>query len=578
MITKRIQKESPRSFPHPRLLLCLALVSITFLVYWPVTQYPFVNYDDDVYITSNPLVQEGLTLEGLVRAFTSPSFLWHPLTILSHMLACQFFGLDAGWHHLVNVLLHLASTVLLFLVLNRMTGAPGLSWFVAALFALHPLHVESVAWVTERKDVLSAFFWMLALWGYLGYVAKPGWPRYLLVLLFFALGLLAKPMLVTLPLVLLLLDYWPLGRFPWQGLKREHGAAPSPAGIVRLVGEKIPFLVLSIAASVVTSVATQRIGTMSTLDAHPLDLRIANALVSYVAYLGKMIWPQHLAVFYPFPLNFPLWQTMGSALVIMGISGACLWAARKHPYFFVGWFWYLGTLVPVIGLVQVGLQGMADRYTYIPSIGLFLAIAWGMPAVLPRWRYQKLILSLTAAVVLIAFTVCTWFQIQHWRNSVTLFQHAVAVTSDNYVAHYNLGTALEQEGKTDEAISHYGEALKIGRDVIKPHYNLGTILSRQGRLDEAAAHFMEVLKAKPDYPEAHLNLGITLARQGKLEEAATHFSEALKLRPGYAKAYFNFGLILEQQGRLDEARNHFTEALRLEPSYQNARHALERLQ
>jgi len=579
-------KIAPILPPHHRVLklfICLSLTVATFAVFEPVRNHTFLNIDDNFYITDNPPVKSGLTLKGVIWAFTAMHAAnWHPLTWLSHMLDCQLYGLNPSGHHLTNLVLHLASALLLFLVLERMTRSLWRSSFVAALFALHPLRVESVAWVAERKDVLSGFFWMLTIWTYVRYIERPGLNRYLLVLLSFSLGLLSKPMLVTLPFVLLLLDYWPLGRFQFaQSTKNPKLSTSKPiysssrrSLIFSLIKEKVPFFILSGVSSILTIIAQQKIGTVAPLELYQVDIRIANALVSYVSYIGKMIWPHNLSIFYPHPVTLPVWEVIGSGLLLVGISILVIWAARKRPYYGVGWLWYLGTLVPVIGLVQVGAQAMADRYTYLPLIGLFIMIAWGVPGQLPMWRYRKVILSVSAGLALLMMMMVTRLQIKHWQNNMTLFEHSLAVTSDNYFVHNSLGIVLSRQGKTEEAIAHYNEALRINPDNANTHCNLGVALAKQGKIDEAMAHYGEALRIQPGYVEAHNNMGVALAGKGKIEEAMAHYAEALRRDPYHAIAHYNLGIALGEQGKAEEAIAHFTEAIRIEPDYALAHHNL----
>ncbi|NIQ87873.1 MAG: hypothetical protein GWN93_01765, partial [Deltaproteobacteria bacterium] len=405
-------------------------------------------------------VHKGLTRESFIWAFTTTDEAnWHPLTWLSHMVDCQLYGLNPAGHHLTNVLLHSASTVLLFLILLGMTGSRWRSALVAALFALHPLHVESVAWVAERKDVLSTLFWMLTLWAYLAYTKRPERKRYLLIIVAFTLGLMAKPMLVTLPFVLLLLDYWPLKRIELGQSASGLPAANQPSTIAekpgaqafRLLLEKTPLFVLTAASSVVTFVVQKSEGAVGALEVYPLKIRVANALVSYVSYIIKMIWPQNLAVFYPHPgQSLPMWQAVAAGILLVLISIAVIRAGRRQPYLPVGWLWYLGTLVPVIGLVQVGAQAMADRYTYVPLIGLFIMAAWGVPELMKKWHHRRVALVVSAALVLFALMTCARLQLRHWKNSIALLSHAHAVTAKSYLVHNNLGSALNELGKYDE--------------------------------------------------------------------------------------------------------------------------------
>ena len=594
----------------PRLVYLLLIFS-TLVVFHRLPTHDFINLDDNLLVYENPQVLAGLSKQGIVWAFTQyHAEYWHPVTWLSHMLDCQLFGLRPGLHHLTSLLFHLANCALLLLILRKMTGALWRSAFVAALFALHPLHVESVAWVAERKDVLSAFFWFLTIWAYAGYAEQPGLRRYLLVLLFFALGLMAKPMVVTLPFVLLLLDYWPLGRLQLQNVRTVSHLDIPKASLFRLVWEKIPLFVLTAVTIVATIVVQDKVGALRSLEAFPLQTRIANALVSYVSYMAKMIWPHNLAAYYPHPNTIPLWQVAGAGLLLIFVSMLVIKAAKNRPHLAVGWLWYLGTLVPVIGLVQVGSQAMADRYTYLSLIGLFIMIAWGFPSILAGWRHGRSALAIASALLLLGCMMGTWRQVGYWQNSITLFQHTVKVTKDNHFAYNNLGVALAHDGRLDEAISYYSEALQIKPDRAQVHNNLGNalaaqgsvdraidhyyqaleidpnnaraynnlgnLLANQGKTEEAIKHYTEALRLEPDYGGAHYNLGTALAEQGRTEEAINHFTEALRLMPYWAGAHNNLGVLLERRGRLDEAIHHYSEALHLDPGYAKARNNLER--
>ena len=563
-----------------KLLIGLLLIVATLGVFWQVRSHDFLNYDDDVYVSENSQVQEGFTRKSVIWAFTSGyAYNWHPLTWLSHMLDCQLFGLNPGGHHLTNLMLHLANTLLLFLLLNRMTSSLYRSALVAALFALHPLHVESVAWVAERKDVLSTLFWMLTMWTYLLYVEHPRLGRYLLTLVVFTLGLMAKPMLVTLPCVLLLLDYWPLDRLALRqpedsinsGAQKGLSSSPQRSFLLRLFWEKVPFFVLAAVSSAVTFLVQQSSGAVKSVESFPLSIRIANGLVSYVSYIYKMIWPQHLAVFYPHQgSSLPMWLAGAAGLLLLGISVAVMRAGRRHPYLAVGWLWYLGTLVPVIGLVQVGLQEMADRYTYVPLIGLFIMIAWGIPELTRGWRYGRVVLRMAAGSLLAVLMVCTWMQLRHWRNNETLFKHALNTTANNFLAHDSLGNTLAQQGKIGEAIDHYSAALRIKPDYMNSHTNLGIALLQRGDVEQAITHFSAVLRYQSDSPEAHNNLGLAVARQGYVDRAIDHYFTAIRLKPDYPQAYNNLGNALASQGKFDQAINHYSEALRIKPEYAEA--------
>ncbi len=551
------------------IIVSLFLIMTTLAVYWQVGNHEFVNYDDDAYVTENRQVRAGCTIEGVTWAFTTKFHgHWHPLTWLSHMTDCQLFGLNPGRHHLTSLFLHIANTLLLFLVFKRMTGALLRSAFVAALFALHPLHVETVAWVADRKDVLSTFFWMLTMWTYVRYSKRPGFNRYLPVLIAFVLGLMAKSMVVTLPFVLLLMDYWPLGRYSTiQQFNHSTTRLFNHSSLPRLVWEKVLFLIF-VGACVVVTVSVMQYERTPALDLSklwPTKSHIANALVSYITYIGKMLWPLDLAIPYPYPDVLPVWQVCGAGLLLFCISFLVFWQRRRYPYLLVGWLWYLVTLVPVIGLVKVGPHAMADRYTYVPLIGLFIIIAWGVPDILARWRYRVIVLTISTGIVLAAFMICTWLQVRYWKNNITLFKHTINVTANNYVGHYNLGNALERQGSLKEAISHYSEALKVKPKYAMAHSNLGLVLVQQGRLDDAIRHFLEALRIRPEDEKIHNNLGISLMRQGNVKEATRHFLEALRIKPDYAPAHNSLGIILVQQGRLDDAIRHFSEALRIRP-------------
>jgi tetratricopeptide (TPR) repeat protein len=567
--------------------ICLALGLITLGVFWPSLAHDFLSYDDQAYVTENPHVRAGLTWPGAVWAFKSFSVTnWHPLTWLSHMLDCQLYGLKPAGHHLTNLLLHTASTLLLFLVLNRMTGALWRSACVAALFAWHPLHVESVAWVAERKDVLSVFFFMLTLWAYGRYAEsrrqdpEAGTTHhvsryYLLSLLFFALGLMSKPMLVTLPFVLLLLDYWPLRRVQLSTLHLQ------PSTLWPLVVEKTPFLALSAVACVLT-VAAQRQGSAVVSTAGlPLSIRIPHVLVSYAHYLGTMLLPRHLAAHYPYVAAVPAFEVAGAAILLALLTFLAFRLAARRPYLVVGWLWYLGTLVPVIGLVQVGDQAWADRYTYIPLIGLFLTVVWGVSDLAATPTAQavelpgtRLALGALAAVAGLAMLAGTSLQLRHWKNTRTLFEHATAVTQNNTRALTVLGSLLAAEGKPEEAKRLYVLALSYSPDNPETHFNLAKVLDQQGKLDEAIAEYGQSLWSRQWRDKAHILIGVALAKQHKYEQAMAHYRAALALNPEAAMAENNLARVLHSQVRLDEAREHYEAALKLDPQLAQAQNNL----
>jgi len=545
----------------------LLLMALTLAVFWQVQGFEFVRFDDDIYVTENLHVRSGVTREAFFWAFsTTYGNFWHPLTWLSHMLDCELFGLQAGGHHLTNLMLHLANTALLLAVLWKMTRAFWRSLFVAFLFALHPLHVESVAWVSERKDVLSTLFWLLTMAAYARYVGRPGVARYVALLSFFALGLMAKPMLVTLPCVLLLMDYWPLGRLKWPrpGLTAARSAEVQwPFG--RLVWEKIPLFLLAAVASTISIVAQHQGGAAQPLESLPVAIRLANAVVSYVKYMGKLVWPSNLAVYYPYPTTFPVWQVFTAGVILVGITGICVKAVRSHPYLLVGWLWYLGTLVPVVGLIQVGSHAMADRYTYVPLIGLFILIAWGAPALAVPWGRGRVILGILAGIVLLALVAGTWRQARHWETSISLFTHTLGVTTNNWLVHNHMGMVLKGQGRLEEARGHFLEALKIHPYYAAAHNNLGSTLEKQGRLDEALGHYTTALQINPMVAETQNNLGNVAARQGRFDEALAYYLKALQIKPDYPEAHSNLGLLLVDMERFDEAVDHYRRALQIRP-------------
>jgi hypothetical protein len=501
-----------------------ALAIITIAVFIQVRTFDFITYDDYSYVTANPQVKAGLSLENFVWAFTSiHAYNWHPLTWLSLMLDCQLFGPDAGRLHLTNLLLHTANTVLLFILLFRMTKALWSSAFVAAAFALHPLHVQSVAWVAERKDVLSTLFWLLTMLFYVRYTERSSIGRYVLSLFVFTLGLMAKPMLVTLPVILLLLDYWPLKR---------------KCSLPKLLFEKLPFVFLAGVSSVITFVVQSQSGAVRDIVKFPFDIRVINALVSYVQYILKMFWPVNLSVFYPHPgrtLHFS--NAVIPVVLLVVVTVLAIRLARAHSYLLFGWLWYICTLVPVIGLVQVGDQAMADRYTYIPLIGLFIIVAWGLPELLARYAFHKTILSIAAAVVLLAMTVSTCLQLRYWQNSITIFERAVEINPNSRVAQASLGVAFMRKNAFDDAIVHFERALQIDPCDAKTHLNIGVVyFSRDKKIDLAIVHFEKAVEIDPCDIPARLNLATALGKQGKTEQAIEQCDEITRLSPGRPEA------------------------------------------
>ncbi|MDI6829195.1 MAG: tetratricopeptide repeat protein, partial [Armatimonadota bacterium] len=588
--------------------------------------------DDPEFIQNNPWVRNGVTSAGLAWAFkTTHTANWHPLTWISHMIDVQLYGLNPAWHHFTSLLLHIISAILLFFVLFGATGALWRSGFVAAVFAVHPLHIESVAWIAERKDVLSTVFWMLTMWAYIRYVQFPRLSTYIPIIIFFALGLMAKPMLVTLPFVLLLLDYWPLRR---TSLNRCSQASVTPRMTKDLVLEKMPLFVLSIISCIITYLAQEREGAVRSLSQFSLGVRLANGIVAYITYIGKMFWPAKLSVFYPhLGQGLPICEVILSVLALTGITLLVLRLGLKAEYLPIGWFWYLGTLVPVLGIVQVGGASMADRYTYVPLIGLFLIISWGVPELFksiladPRLLrivneskissssvvygqqfvvqfYQFTVLPCLAVLAVVALIISTFVQVGYWKDSIVLFERALAITTKNAVAHGQFAVALEAEGKLNEALAHYKAAVGIEPGDAMAHYNLGVILEKTGKSEEAIKEYMEVLRLNPDHAAAHNNLGLLLLNRGNVRQAIQHFKEALRIEPNFAEAqtnlanalasggeeeeairkyqeslranpddavaHYNLGVVLAGKGEVGQAIGHYLEAIRLKPDYARA--------
>lgn len=533
--------QSTTTFGRNELFIAFGLIAVTLIVYAQVMSHQFITLDDNRYIRDNPIVNQGLTLTGIAWAFTTfHAANWHPLTWLSHMLDSQIFGLNAGGHLLVNALIHASNTLLLFLFLRRVTGAKWRSAIVAALFALHPLHVESVAWAAERKDTLATFFGLLSLVAYARYVETTSWKRYAFVAVTLALGLMAKPMLVTWPFVLLLLDYWPLRRCQWQ---RAAGTGGFVRALVPLVREKLPLFCLVAASMVITFIAQLHGGAVRTFVDVSISLRLSNAVVSYAKYLFLTVWPSDLAVYYPFPpTGVPVWQLVCAIVLLAIITALAVRQASKQPYLLMGWLWFVGTLVPVIGLVQVGSAAMADRYYYVPSIGLFVAFVFGLSDLARAFRIDRVAMGALTVAALSILAYLTAVQIGRWRNSAMLFQYTLSVTPGNRaierVMENYLGTVLGESGSYDEAAVHFSKALRIEPDFFEAlisdadiRSNLGLLLARQGRAAEAVEQLNETLRLNPNSAEAHNNLGVVLLRSGKAEESIPHFSTAIRLKP-----------------------------------------------
>jgi Flp pilus assembly protein TadD len=573
---KQLASRSESLGRGPERWVTLALIALTIVAFGQVCDrgFQFINLDDDVYVTENRHVKAGLNGPDFGWAWTTfYAANWHPLTWLSLQLDATLYGSSAWGFHLTNLVLHCGNVVLLFVVLRRMTGAIWRSAAVAALFAVHPLHVESVAWVAERKDVLSTLFWMLTLLAYVQYVERPSWPRYLLMVAAFVIGLLAKPMLVTLPCVLLLLDWWPLGRVAGESqlpaLTRPGspiGARTPPHSVRFLVLEKVPLFILAAASCVVTVLAQKHGGTVATLEALPVHGRVANALVSYGRYLGMTLWPTDLAAWYPFdPTALTAGPVTAAVLLLLLVTLLALREARRRPYLIVGWLWYLGTLVPVIGLVQVGMQALADRYTYVPLIGIFIALVWGVAELAARHHAERLAAG-AAAVLIGALTVCTWLQVTYWHDRFSLWHHALDVTRINHMAENNLGTALAELGKHDEALAHFLRAREIKPDLPEAHNNLGLAYRKRGELEQAIACYTEALRLNPRSALPHINMGVALTFRGDWDRAAEHFAEAARLNPENEESFHNLAVTLGLQGKFEEALAASREALRLRPA------------
>jgi tetratricopeptide (TPR) repeat protein len=516
--------------------VCIVIAVLTWIVFGQTLRHDFVNYDDPRYVYQNTKITSGLNMAGVAWAFSHiHAENWHPLTTITHMLDCQLYGLKAGWHHFTNVLLHGVASILLFLALQHMTGALWRSAFVAAVFAIHPLHVESVAWVAERKDVLSGVFFMLTLLAYVHYARAPSTWRYLIVAFVFALGLMSKPMLVTLPFVLLLLDYWPLRRITDQ--RSDVGFQ-----LLRLLLEKIPLIALSAVSSVVTFLAQR--GALGWTEQLPMLARVKNALMTYVVYVLQMFWPVNLAVFYPHPENrLPPWEISLALAVFIGVTMAAVILRKKAPYLITGWFWYLGMLVPVIGLVQVGWQGHADRYTYLPQIGLYIAGTWAVADLTASWRGQRIFVGAIALLVITALTCCAWIQTSYWRDSETLFTHALAVTKHNDVAENNLGIIFLQKGQLDDAISRLQAAIDLRPENGPAHNNLAKALLQKGRVAEAMVHYRKFLEIEPENVEARNILGTALIQQGRIRESIEQWQDALAIEPENGNAASNLAWV-----------------------------------
>jgi tetratricopeptide (TPR) repeat protein len=549
-----------------KLIVYIVLTIATFAVFWQVNQFNFINYDDGVYVTHNSRIQSGITLDGFRWAFSTRYVdLWNPLVWLSFMFDYQLHGLNAGGYHLTNLILHIMSALLLFWLFNRMTGAIWKSAFVAALFALHPLHVESVAWIAERKDVLSAFFWMLTLCLYVTYTEKPVIRRYLLVLFCFACALMSKPMVITLPIVMIILDYWPLKRFQSQKYNL----------ILWQLKEKIPFFILSAVMVVITLYTPDNPDIPATPDLKhfPLISRLANAPVAFVTYLEKTLWPHDMAIIYPFSDQIPLWQVIGASLLILLISVAVIVMMKRLPYLFAGWMWYAITIAPVIGIIQVSKKApyaMADRYHYLPSIGLAVMMAWGIPALIKSEGIRKKILFPAGIIFLAILSFLSWNQCGYWKNSIILFNHTLKVTDDNCLAYKNRGGAYRDLGNYEQAIEDYGRAIEINPGYADAYFNRGVAYNGLGNYEQAIEDFNRAIEIKPDFAYAYYNRGVVYNGIGNYRQAIDDFGRAMKMKAVYADTYYNRGLAYAHIGNYDQAIEDFNRAIEIKPSYATA--------
>jgi protein O-mannosyl-transferase len=555
-------------------VVALILIVACLIAFGRVAKCGFINFDDGVYVTQNPHVREGLTLKSVVWAFkTTHATNWHPLTWLSHMVDFELFELNPAGHHLTNLFFHIANTLLLFLLLRNATGCFWESAAVAALFALHPLRVESVAWVSERKDVLCAFFGLLTMLAYVRYAQQQSLPRYLAVLLLFALGLMAKPMLVSLPFVLLLLDFWPLHRCRFAGMPAcplTQETLPTSSHVTFSMSilflEKVPLLVLSGASSVVTFIVQQEGGAVSTFEAIPLKIRLVNSLVSYWCYLGKIFWPYNLAIFYPHQgAHIPLWQGIIAGCSLAAVTLLVLYLALRRPYLVTGWFWFLGMLVPVIGIIQVGMQSLADRYTYLPCIGIFIMIAWSLSSMARQFPHRESLFAYPFTAALIGLVTITWIQTGYWKSTDTVFKRAATVTENNFLAHSLIGDSLAAENKLDMARQEYEKALGIWPNNSDTHNKLGLVLAKQGFVDDAINQYEEALKMNPRNASAHANMATTLVEKGDLDGAESHYSEALQISPESGPAHNGMGIVKARKQMMDESLSHFNRAISLCP-------------
>ncbi len=583
MNTNHKEKNITNQYSIKLTCVFLFILLVTLFVYWNLSTYDFTNFDDYFYVTKNEHINTGISFENIIWAFklsTENRTYWHPLTWLSHMLDCQIFGLSPGPHHMMNLFIHIVNSLLLFLIFNKTTGALWKSAIVATLFAIHPINVESVAWVAERKNVLSSLFWLLTIISYIYYSKRPGVARYLLMLLVFSAGLLAKPMLVTLPFALLLLDFWPMDRIRYSSSQDSESTTNAiniakKASPMRLFIEKTPLIFLALMVTGIVFISLTRTQAIISTQTTAVGPRFFNALISYTNYLYKLIWPFNLAAYYPFPESFPVWQIISSLIILALVTAFVLYKIKKSPYLFTGWFWFLGTLFPVIGFIQGGLwPAMADRWAYIPAIGFFTIVVWGGDELLSRFHNKsplKILISLTI-IIFLSFTARS--QLMYWENSITLFEHALNITDNNPTIHFNLGSALAEENLTDQAILHYNEALRLKPDYAKVHTNLGNALHRKGLMDQAIPHYHSAAILNPDDAKSQIDLANAYSKCGQLDEAISLYTDALRIQPDNPQTHFNMGVVLYKNYQYNEAFIHFQTAIYLKPDYNNARKVL----
>jgi len=561
------------------LVVCI-LIILTLGIYWPVQHYDFINYDDQDYVSSNYRIQSAINLNSILSTFHDfHSGLWHPVTYISHMIDWQLFGFRAGGHHWTNVILHIFNTVLLFSLFSNLTGAVWRSAFVAALFAVHPMNVESVAWVAERKNVLSTFFWLLTMLFYVRYVKQPGWKRYLPVFISFTLGLMSKPMLVTLPFVLLLMDYWPLNRLQINLSSEDQSKATTvffvkDSKIYWLILEKVPLFILSVICIYFTIYASQFVNDITSFSDLPLVKRIANINVSYIMYIKKLFWPANLTIFYPY-IHVQTRTVLISAFLLISMTAIFCKHYKKYPYLIVGWFWYLGTLVPVIGLIQVGRQSMADHYAYVPFIGLFVMIVWGVEQILSKKISVLKLLIIIFVFIIAVFTVLTHNQIRLWTNTVTLFDDALKKNSDNFLAYYALGLDAMEKSKNEQALYYYDKAIRANPQFWPAYNNKGLILKTLGQREEALQNFQKAIQANKFSVEAYHNIGAYYYENKKFDEAVKFFLKAIEIDPLYIESYNYLGVALVEKGKMQEGIKYFEKALHIDPNNGNAQKNLK---